>query len=66
MKRNNIDLIFPAIGIFIIARSFMNDATTTDFFGTEISIWLYRGIWLVMILVGFYRYFKSGGTQNKM
>lgn len=60
MKRNNIDLIFPVIGIFIIARSMMSEATTTSFFGTEINIWIYRGIWVVMILVGFYRYFKSG------
>lgn len=63
MKRNKIDLIFPAIGIFIIARSMMSNNTTTNFFGTEISIWAYRGIWLMMILVGLYRYFKSGKTN---
>lgn len=63
MKRNKIDLIFPAIGIFIIVKSFLNKATTTNFFGTEISIWTYRGIWVVMILVGLYRYFKPNNGR---
>lgn len=58
MKRNKLDLLFPAIGIFIIVKSFFNNSTTTNFFGSEMDIWAYRSIWLVMILVGLYRYFR--------
>lgn len=60
MKRNKIDLLFPVIGVFMITRSIISGETTTDFFGTQINSWLYRGIWLVMIVVGLIRYFKSG------
>lgn len=64
MKRNKLDLLFPAIGVFIIIKSFLNGATTTNLFGAEINIWIYRGIWLVMIFVGLYRYLNSNKTPQ--
>lgn len=63
MKRNKLDLLFPAIGAFIIIKSFLNGATSANLFGIEINIWTYRGIWLVMILVGLYRFFNPNKNE---
>lgn len=65
MQRNTIDLLFPVIGAILIAKTFIDGNPTTNLFGVEISVWLYRFIWLVMIGVGLYRYFNPNPRGNQ-
>lgn len=63
MKRSKTDLIFPIIGVVIIIQSLLKDGEKINFLGTEMNVWIYRGIWIAMIIIGIFRYLNPNRKQ---
>jgi hypothetical protein len=58
MRNNNWNLVWGVIGVIIIVMSFLNNDTAKSFFGFQLNIWVYRGIWALISggsLVSFFK-----------
>ena len=60
-----LNLIFGIIGLIIIYNTFRSDLVTKEFFGYQLNIWIYRGIWAFILISSFADfYFKSKKKNN--
>jgi len=48
MRNNKWNLVWAVLGAIIIVMTFVNNSTSKMFFGYELDIWVYRGIWALV------------------
>lgn len=58
--RKYLNILFGVIATGIIIYTFVAQGARYDIFGIEMSVWIYRMIWVLIAVSSFYRAFSVG------
>ncbi len=56
--RKYLKILFGVIATGIIVYTFVAEGNQYDIFGIEMSVWIYRMIWVLIAVSSFYRAFS--------
>ncbi|WP_343486199.1 hypothetical protein [Allomuricauda sp. d1] len=60
-----LNLVVGILALINVVYTFFSESETSTFFGMEISIWLYRLIWLILAALCFYGYYTRKVADQK-
>jgi hypothetical protein len=61
-----INIIAALIALSALAETFFNPTKTFDIFSIELNIWLYRVIWLMVLIGTTYDLYKASKKSNSL
>ena len=56
--RKYLNILFGIVATAIIIYTFISEGNKYDIFGIEMSVWIYRMIWVLIAVSSFYRAFS--------
>lgn len=59
------NLAFGVLGIIIVSNTFLKDLSVKEVFSFEINIWVYRAIWILIIISSLYDFFVKQKESNQ-
>ena len=64
MRNKKWDLVWGILALLILIGNIVKDNPTTSLFGFEINSWIYRGIWLLIVITNLSQFFIRKKSES--